>query len=389
MGSNILGDQKRFTKKMQDLLRNNLDHLVQRDKLVFDKDGKTITIPLPRIHNPQFIFDYNQRNGVAQGEGDEGDPLDGNPTRSSDGMGKSGDDETQVTKVQMPVMEAIDILIEKLELPFLKPEGKNIEEVVRKYTSIHREGPRSLIHKPRTLKRAILRNVAGGTYTPGSLSIQKEDFVYKAPKDTVKPHMDAVLIYLMDCSSSMEEMEREMVRNEIFLIDLIMERLYQIQKGKNAVGLKTRYVIHATEVHEVGNQQEFLETYMQGGTLVAPAMEYVKGEIQKLAANGQKNIYLLHYSDSGPFSEGDLRDTMGHLHEIMPLVNMYAFTDVLNFGHVSSRRRKDPKSDLYNEIEMEFFGETLEGKVIMCALDKYSPKETLRSIRTKFKPDGE
>ncbi len=327
MKYHMAGDHGRFKEKIKDLVKKNLEHLVQRDNLKYDKNGKTFSIPLPRINIPHFRFADRSKGGAGQGEGDIGDPVYG-PQKEGSEDGAGGESHSEFMQVEMPVYEAIDLLIEGLGLPFLEPEEREIEEVKPKYTSRSLSGPRALVHRRETLKRAIKRSIITGSYNPSKgVPIFKEDFVYKHSKEMPKPNTDAVIFYVMDCSGSMDEEKREVVKNEIFLLDHILERLYQRQKGEKALGIQSRYIIHTSQFQEVASQEEFLMAYPQGGTLFNPALTYVRDETNKLLAQGHKNIYCFQYSDGEYFSD-DLAPTLNRIDDLHKILNMYAYTEI-------------------------------------------------------------
>ena len=51
------------------------------------KGGDLVSIPLPQIDIPRFVYGEKQQGGVGQGEGEPGEPMDGKEKQGSSQAG--------------------------------------------------------------------------------------------------------------------------------------------------------------------------------------------------------------------------------------------------------------------------------------------------------------
>lgn len=323
MSLKIDQDHSRFRDIVRGKIRQNLRRYISQGEMIGRKGKELVSIPIPQIDIPRFVFGDKQQGGVGQGDGEVGDPMGGDEGEAS-GQGQAGKDSGEhVLEVDVTLDELADILGEELELPDIENKGKSrIVSAKDRYTGIRRVGPESLRHFKRTYKEALRRAIASGVYDPARPLIvpQHEDKRFRSWKEDVEPVANAVIIYMMDVSGSMGDEQKEIVRIESFWIDTWLKRQYK--------GLEGRYIIHDATAREV-DRETFFHTRESGGTMISSAYKLCADLIDEHYPASEWNIYPFHFSDGDNWS---MDDTLGCVEllktRILPKVNMFAYGQV-------------------------------------------------------------
>ena len=314
-------DHSRFKQIVRGRIKNNLRKYITRGELIGRKGKDLISIPLPQIDLPHFVFEPKQKGGVGQGEGDVGSVIGAG---EEEGSGQAGDSPGQhVMEVDVPLEELAQLLGEELQLPAIQKKGrKNIVTEKDRYTGISMTGPESLRHFKRTYREALKRQIASGTYSPMNPTIIpiRKDKRYRSWRVSRQPECNAAIIYMMDVSGSMGEDQKEIVRIESFWIDTWLRSQYQ--------GLAVRYIVHDAEAREV-DQETFYHTRESGGTVISSAYKLCDRMITKYFPPDDWNIYLFHFSDGDNWSQGDTEECFTLLREsLVPRTNLFCYGQV-------------------------------------------------------------
>lgn len=327
--SGIKRDVNRFHKIVRGKVRKNLKKYINQGEMLVPKDGKHVSIPVPQIDLPRFIFGDQNQNGVGQGEGKPGDPIDGKDGAKgqASGQGEAGNQSAEHSlDVDVSIEELADMLGEELELPNIDPKGTRlIEAYNKKYKDIHTIGPQSLRHFKRTFKEALKRQIASGVYDPDNPVIVpiKEDFRYRGWDEVPVPQTNAVILYIMDVSGSMGQEQKDIVRTESFWIDTWLTRQYK--------GVERRYIIHDASAKEV-NEDTFYKTRESGGTLISSAYKLAIEILEKDFPVYDWNAYVFHFSDGDNWSGEDTSLCLQLLNQkMLPRLNQFSY------GQVDSR----------------------------------------------------
>src|ERR1044071_2405540 len=124
MSLKIDQDHSRFRSIVRGKIRQNLRRYISQGELVGRKGKDLVSIPVPHIDIPRFVYGDRQRGGVGQGEVDVGDGVGGDG-EGEDGAGKAGSDAGHhMLEVDGTLDELADILGEELELPSIENKGK-------------------------------------------------------------------------------------------------------------------------------------------------------------------------------------------------------------------------------------------------------------------------
>jgi hypothetical protein len=323
MSLKIDRDHSRFRQIVRGKIRKNLREYISHGELLGRQGKDVVSIPIPQIDIPRFVYGDQQKGGAGQGEGEVGDAV-GQGQPQPGGGGKAGQGEGEhALEVDVSLDELVDILGEELELPDIEDKGQNrIRATKERYTGIRRVGPESLRHFKRTYREALRRAIASGTYDPRRPMIipQHEDKRFRSWKEQNDPVANAVIVYMMDVSGSMGEEQKQIVRIESFWIDSWLTRQYK--------GIERRYIIHDAVAREV-DRETFFHTRESGGTMISSAYRLCNQMMDSEYPAEDWNIYPFHFSDGDNWSMDDTLVCIQLLKDsILPRVNMFAYGQV-------------------------------------------------------------
>ena len=315
-------DHNRFRQIVRGRIKKDLKRYISSGELIGRRGRDLISIPLPQIRIPQFVYGHKQTGGVGQGEGAVGTVLGpGDAEGGSEGAGNQPGQ--HLLEVDISLDELAQMPGEELELPEIRPKGrKNIMSVKDRYTGISRYGPESLRHFKRTYKETLKRTIATGTYRPEFpiLVPIRQDRRYRSWRSSVVPQANAAIIYMMDVSGSMGEEQKEIVRIESFWIDTWLRHQYK--------GVEIRYIVHDAEAREV-DRETFYHTRESGGTVISSAYTLCTRMLESNFPSEEWNIYCFHFSDGDNWSQGDTEECLALLRrDLLPRVNLFCYGQV-------------------------------------------------------------
>ena len=364
----IKRDHSRFRKIIKGKIRDNLRRYVSQGEMPIPKGDGQFKVPMPHIDTPRFKFGEKQQGGVGQGEGNQGDPVDGQEGEPGQGEVGQGEGKKEL-EVDLSLQELAAILGDELALPKIEPKGKkSIQSQRDKYTSIGTTGPNSLKHYKRSYREALKREIAQGTYDPKNPNVVpiRRDMRFRASDVKVEFENSAVVIYMMDVSGSMGDEQKEIVRTESFWINLWLKSQYK--------NIEIRYIIHDATAKEV-DEQTFFKTRESGGTLISSALKVCKEIIEADYDQSEWNIYPFHFSDGDNWSTDDTKMCLEMLEkDILPVSNVFCYGQV---------ERRYGSGQFYKDLTTKF-GEKHE-KVI---LSKIKNKEAILDSIKEFLGKG-
>jgi uncharacterized sporulation protein YeaH/YhbH (DUF444 family) len=165
-------DLERF-RKVGEQRRQDLSEFIQYGDLGQSRPDQ-VRIPIKIVNLPEFAYDQREMGGVGQGDAEEGDPVDAEPTEDGDEEGEPGEEGGEHEYYEMDPEEFAQELDEQLGLD-LEPKGKKvIEETEGDYTDITRTGPSSTLDFERLFKKGLKRKLAmdfDGDYVREALKI--------------------------------------------------------------------------------------------------------------------------------------------------------------------------------------------------------------------------
>ncbi len=322
MSMKIDRDQTRFRTIVRGKIRENLKKYVTHGELIGRKGGDLVSIPVPQLDVPHFRYGQNGSGGVAQGEGERGQPL-GRGEDDGNGKGQAGSDPGgHVLEVDITLAELAQILGDELELPRIQPKGRaNVTQQKNRYNSVRRVGPESLRHFKRTYVEALRRQMTEGVYNPNRPRVipLKEDRRYRSWDSVPQPEASAVIIYIMDVSGSMTDDQKQIVRTEAFWIDTWLKSQYK--------GLERRYIIHDAAAKEV-DENTFYRTRESGGTRISSAYKVCTELLEKSFPPDDWNIYIFQFSDGDNWGEDNKLALQILRERLLPRGNLFCYGQV-------------------------------------------------------------
>lgn len=368
----IKRDHSRFRKIVKGKIREGLRRYVSKGEMPLPKGNGSFKIPMPSIDIPRFKFGDKSQGGMGQGEGQPGDPVDGQGEGQEPGQGQEAGSEAgnKELEVELSLEELASILGEELELPNIEPKGKKtLQSTVDRYTSVGTTGPDSLKHYKRSFKEALKRQIATGTYDPANPTIVpiKSDMRYRASNSVVEFENSAVVIYMMDVSGSMGDEQKEIVRTESFWINLWLKHQYK--------NIEVRYIIHDATAKEV-DEETFFRTRESGGTLISSAYKLCQDIIEKDYNPSEWNIYPFHFSDGDNWSTDDTKLCLEILDNfIIPSSNIFCY------GQVESRYGS---GQFYKDLHARY-GERSEQMILSKIKNKEAILDSIKEFLGKGK----
>jgi len=327
----IRGDHARFRKIINGKLNERLKKFIKTGHILkMRPDGKgKVSVPLPQIDQPQFRFGKPDR-GISRGPGKPGDTIDKEyepgygPNAGEKGEGKG-------ILVDVDMEDVIAAMEEDLRLPRMKPKNSNTYDCLEThYNDISRNGPRSLVHRRRTIKQAMKRSIAQGTWNqkvllPGytvpipMLSIDDRDFLFRQWNQVRVPSANALIVFARDGSGSMDDFKCNIVSDLAFWIETWIKRDYD--------RTETLYLWHDTVAKEV-SQYDFYHERHGGGTLCSSVLRLLRKLIRLKYPPQKWNIYLVYFGD-GDNLKKDNAQFLDLLLELEDSLNMAGIVQIL------------------------------------------------------------
>jgi len=352
----IESDRARFREIVRGRIRADLKKYLSTGELIGRAGDHAVSIPLPQIELPRFVFGENPRGKGGKGEG-EGESGEGEPSEG-EGVGGAGDGAgAHILEVDVDLDELAEMLGQELELPRIQPRGvKELSSAGGRYNGVRATGPDSLRQFRRTFKNALRRTLASGQYDPAAPRVVpiKEDFRFRMRKANPSPESSAVVFHMMDVSGSMGREQKEIVRIKAFWIDTWLRSQYK--------NLEVVYIVHDA-VARVVDHHTFFHLRESGGTKISSAYELCLKLVGEKYRPEDWNIYPFHYSDGDNWSARDTELCISMLRdEILPRVNQFCYGQVKS-AHGSGQFKKDLDAALGGEERLVTFGVNDRGDV--------------------------
>ncbi|WP_028609890.1 sporulation protein YhbH [Paenibacillus harenae] len=323
-------DQARHQEKVQEAIKQNLPDLVSDESIVLSDGRRTIKVPIKSLDESHFIYNYNKKQHVGQGDGDSqvGDVLGVDP-QAAKGPGKGQDAGDQpgedVVDTEIDIDQLEDMLFEELELPNLEQKQKDqmqTTEIV--FHEIRKKGIMSNIDKKRTLIENLKRNANAGKAGIGGIS--PDDLRYKTWNEVIKPQSNAVILALMDTSGSMGSFEKYCARSFFFWMTRFLRRKYE--------HVEIVFIAHHTEAKEV-TEEEFFNRGESGGTICSSAYQKALEVIDSRYPTANWNIYPFHFSDGDNLTSDNER-CVKLIGQLMERSNMFGYGEVNQYNRSST-----------------------------------------------------
>src|SRR5260221_14006420 len=91
MSLKIDQDHSRFRNIVRGKIRQNLRRYISQGEMIGRKGRDLVSIPVPQIDIPRFVYGNKQSGGVGEGNGQPGDPVGGQDSEDAQARaGKAG-----------------------------------------------------------------------------------------------------------------------------------------------------------------------------------------------------------------------------------------------------------------------------------------------------------
>jgi len=370
-----LKDAQRHQDKINDAIKKNVRDVIGNEDIITSEGKKKVRVKVKGLKDFRFIHGGagGQGGGIGQGDGKAGDVIGRKPGKGQ-GQGKGGQGhggDGSDMEVEINVDDLLDVMFEDLGLPWLDPKKKNSIEIPKgwKFDSISKKGVYSRIHKKRTMKEAIKRNVlfvqeiirntalkdlidtgndddfrkaqedAGkalqqakgdieeairiinddelnGNEASGFL-IHDDDLRFKQIEEDVEICSKAVVFALMDVSGSMTPDKKYLMKSLLFWMVSWLRKQYEF--------VDIRFIQH-TEVATEVDEDTFFYGGETGGTMASSAFKKANYIIDTEYPLDEWNIYTIYCSDGEDF------DPMSAISEMEDMIakniNMLSYVEI-------------------------------------------------------------
>jgi len=301
--------QSEHDRKLRTYLKENLDALVQRQKLV--KNGKVKTdisiLELPTLKYGDPDKEQLGRGGGGGGKDGKKDQQqkaqsaqDGDGTEKVDVTGRQGADEhgdTQTVDLDFDefVRLAQEQLIEELDLPQLNPprlEGDMLSQDEVAQMEIDRPGLPSDIHLEETMFESLKRNIRDKGKLDYDVDTRLDAWYYvDTPQDERTNR--ALEVYLLDISGSVSGHNIALIRKFIFILWYYLDRKYTHNER--------RFIVFQDDAEQV-TREDFFAIESRGGTHISAGFS---SALDTLDGFGQYDKFLFFFSDGDNSSSDD------------------------------------------------------------------------------------
>ncbi len=318
---------------------------------LFRKRSKNggIRVTLPQINLP-YITWGKAGEGVGRGDGDPGDTIE-----KAKGKGnKPGTEAGDGIEIEVNLDDVLKLLKDELQLPDLKPKpNQTYEEVKVVYNGLSKTGPKSLLHKKKTMAATMKRCASMGLLNNRAIlpGLTQEVPIYTPINDDRRfrewneikiPSSNAIIFFMRDGSGSMDQYKCDIASDISYWLDLYIRAYYE----------KTErvFIWHDTQAREV-SEKEFFSLRYGGGTLCSSAVKLMSKIIENRYDPIKWNIYGVYFGD-GESSEEDnevfvnmLKNELGK-----EVVNMFGQVEILHWrgygdslkDHIDKHRKDLP-----------------------------------------------
>ena len=317
-------DWLRHNDKVRDAVKQSLPDLVSGPDALTNTQDRTVQVPVKLLEHARFrLTDADEQTGVGQGQGEPGDVLrpaqnQGDGKSDDAGQGGSGRGEFELA-IEFKMDEIVDWLWEELKLPDLKPKQTpaiHDEDWVREGWDKH--GPRARLDRRRTMKEAIKRR----SVQPSAAPFSNEDLRFRQITRRPKPANQAVVVFALDVSGSMNDAQRKLAKTFFFFALQGIRREY--------TQVETVFLAHTDEAWEFSEQEFFLASG-SGGTVASSVFQLSLDVFNQRYDAARYNRYLFYASDGENFREDRLPAT-NLLRELAAQTNYIGYVQTGSFG---------------------------------------------------------
>ena len=296
--------------------------------------------------------------------------------KSGNGKDRAGNEEGEdIYETEITLEEILDYIVEDLDLPNLdrKKYSDILVEASGKKRGYQKYGINPRLAKKKTVMSKIARKQgrkralkeAGLEGEIERFPFREEDLRYYRVKKKPKRESNAVMIFIMDVSGSMDNSKKYLARSFFFVLSKFLRKKYN--------NIAFEFVSHTTVAKHV-NEDEFFHKAESGGTYISSGLNMALDIIKEKYPPAMWNIYPVYASDGDNWSE-DNENAVKAVKELCKVSNMFGYAELLpstysttmyfkftnevkekNFTPVIVREKKD----LWNALKLMLTNEMRE-----------------------------
>ncbi len=332
-------DWLRHNQKVRSAVKESLPELLAGGDLMTGSNNRTVAVPVKMLEHARFrLLDAQTQTGAGQGQGEPGDVL--RPARedgSEKGQGGTGNGEIRFV-VELKVDEIVDWLWEELKLPELKPKrAATLDEPDYIREGWDKRGARSRLDRRRTQKESVTRRAVQAN----GISITNDDLRFRQLVKRATPATNAVVVFALDVSGSMDEAQRRLAKQFFFFALQGIRRQY--------TKVETVFLAHAAEAWEF-DESQFFQASSSGGTVTSSVSRLALELLQRRYDISRYNAYFFYASDGENAAE-DRDEAKGLLAELASLVNYAGYVET--GGVATFRPRETQLAEIFNEMKVK------------------------------------
>nr|MBS0021802.1 DUF444 family protein [Gammaproteobacteria bacterium] len=314
-------DWLRHNEKVRESVRNALPDLVSGADVLTNPDNRVVRVPVRFLEHYRFrLRDADTQSGAGQGQGVKpGDVLrpSGDGGRGSGGAG-TGEGGLEFV-VELKIDDLLDWIWDELKLPHLEPKAANtLEDTDFVREGWDKRGVRARLDRRRTLREAVKRRAVQGDAIPFS----NEDLRFRQLARRPHPSTVAVIIYVLDVSSSMDEESRRLAKTFFFWSLQGLRRQH--------TRIESVFVGHTVNAWEF-SEEEFFQVRAAGGTEASSGLELAQRILEQRYDPGRYNSYLFYASDGDNFA-ADHDAAWSALRNLASRLNFMGYLEVNHRG---------------------------------------------------------
>ena len=332
-------DWLRHNQKVRSAVKDSLPELLAGGDLMTGSSNRTVAVPVKMLEHARFrLLDGESHSGAGQGKGQPGDVL--RPARedgTEKGQGGTGNGEIRFV-VELKVDEIIDWLWEELKLPELKPKrAATLDEPDYIREGWDKRGARSRLDRRRTMKESVKRRAVQAN----GISITNDDLRFRQLVKRATPATNAVVVFALDVSGSMDEAQRRLAKQFFFFALQGIRRQY--------TKVETVFLAHAAEAWEF-DESQFFQASSSGGTVTSSVARLALDLLQSRYDTSRYNAYFFYASDGENAAE-DRDAAKGLIAELATLVNYAGYVET--GGVATFRPRETQLAELFSEMRIK------------------------------------
>ena len=324
-------DRRRHRQLVEKSIKENLGDILSEESIIGEGKNKKFKIPIRGIKEYQFIYGKNSK-GVATGIGEEkrGEKIASGKPKSGNGKDRAGNEEGEdIYETEITLEEILDYIVEDLDLPNLdrKKYSDILVEASGKKRGYQKYGINPRLAKKKTVMSKIARKQgrkralkeAGLEEEIERFPFKEEDLRYYKVKKKPKRERNAVMIFIMDVSGSMDNSKKYLARSFFFVLSKFLRKKYN--------NIAFEFVSHTTVAKHV-DEDEFFHKAESGGTYISSGLNMALEIIKVKYPPTMWNIYPVYASDGDNWSE-DNENAIKAVKELCKVSNMFGYAELL------------------------------------------------------------